>query len=373
MFVIITRFSSEINSFFRSLKSKKWNKDINITLIKRGHSMKPILFLLTGGTIGSTVEKGIIRTDAFSCEAIELYCKRYGKTDSFEIVPLMNILSENLQKKHWETLINYLRQINLSNYSGVIITHGSDTLSYSSAFAGLCLHGMACPVILTAADRVPQHPESNAVDNLRAAVILLKNVQQGVYTVYRNPGDRFCSVWLSTRIQEADRILGRFSSIDGRTLCRIEQDRLTITHETLWAAVCQKTFPLFLPESLRLPFDILMIQPYPGMDYRCFVLSDTCRAVLHLTYHSSSASVQTNNSALSFLQLCQQKKVPFYLLSLPRERNNLYETSHCLLQNGAIPLYHCTRESAYAKLLLSVNISSLPEDFIFRNQFLEFL
>lgn len=335
--------------------------------------MKPILFLLTGGTIGSTVEKGIIRTDACSCKAIELYCQRYGKTDSFEIVPLMDILSENLQKKHWEILINYLWQTNLSDYSGVIITHGSDTLSYSSAFVGLCLHGMSCPVILTASDRVPQHPESNAVDNLRAAVILLHHVQQGVYTVYRNPGDSFCSVWLSTRIQEADRVLGRFSSIDDRTLCRIEQDRLIVTNETLWNAACQKRFHLFSTGSLRLPFDVLMIQPYPGMNYHCFVPNDTCRAVLHLTYHSSSASVQRNNSALSLLQLCQQKKIPFYLLSLPREKNNLYETSYCLLKNGAIPFYHCTRESAYAKLLLSVNLSSLPKDFIFQNQFFEFL
>lgn len=329
--------------------------------------MKPILLLLTGGTIGSTVDNGVIHTDSRSCRVLELYEQRYGRDICFETVQLMDILSENLRKEHWVTIVNYLSQTDTDRYSGIIITHGSDTLSYSSAFLGLCLHHLPCPVVLTAADRIPDHPQSNAVCNLRASILLLQNVRQGVYTVYRNPGDSFTSAWLSTRIQEADRVFGRFSSIDGQTFCRIQEDRLLSLNVT-----DAPTLPLSLPYPLTLPFDVLMVQPYPSIDYRCLVPGDTCRAILHLTYHSSSASIQDDNSALSFLLSCRERGIPFYLLSFSDDRDSLYETSHCLLQQGAVSLPHTTKETAYAKLLLSVNVPTvLPPDFLQRSVFFE--
>ena len=74
-------------------------------------------------------------------------------------------------------------------YDGLIITHGSDTLSYSSAFLGLCLCGLDIPVALTAADLVPDDPRSNAVENLRACVEVIEKFRRGVFTVYKNPRD----------------------------------------------------------------------------------------------------------------------------------------------------------------------------------------
>lgn len=202
--------------------------------------MKPILFVLTGGTIGSTVENSVIRTDSSSCRVLTLYREIYGEDVRFETVQLLNILSENLQKKHWECIANYLFQVNLSAYSGVIIAHGSDTLSYSSAFLGVCLSGLSLPVVLTASDRVPDHPESNAVANLRGAVVLIQNVQKGVYTVYRNPTEKDCSVWLSTRIQEADRVYGCFSSIDGYAWAHIINEKLVQTKNSLPLSLIEK-------------------------------------------------------------------------------------------------------------------------------------
>ena len=316
--------------------------------------MQPILLVMTGGTIGSILEKGIIRPDSHVDGALQIYRQQYGQEEQFETIALMNILSENLQKKHWEQLANYLLQTDLSRYSGVIVTHGSDTLSYTGAFLGVCMHKTACPIVLTAADKVPQHPQSNAADNLRTAVWLIRQQRPGVFTVYRNPGDSFCSIWLSAHVREADVVTGRFSSIDGRPLYRIEKDVLLPSEEPL-QTVDEPPPPLSISAPLRLPYDVLLIQPYPGMDYRTIQLRESCRAVLHMTYHSSSASTQPDNSALWFLKKCRHKQIPFYLSSFPRDIDSVYETSHVLLQNGAVPLCHSTKETAYARLLLQVN------------------
>ncbi len=318
--------------------------------------MKPILFLQTGGTIGSVSDHGIIRTGSASCHALDLY-RRICKTDiSFEIVPLMDILSENLQKQHWVRIIRYLLQKDLSPYSGIIITHGSDTLSYSSAMLGLCLHHLPIPVILTAADRIPDDPQSNALVNLHTSVRLIQHISNGVFTVYKNPASSVCQIYLATQIQEADRFVGAFSSPFGKCFGIMENDELIFLQNDLIPKLSQKSFSPLDTTDLTLDQDILLLHPYPGLDYRSITLSDKCKGVMHITYHSSSACADGGNSALSLLSRCQQRHIPFYLASFPKNADSRYESADILLKNGALPIPHCTNESAYAKLLLCMNL-----------------
>ena len=94
--------------------------------------MKKILIITTGGTIGSSVSGGVISVQK-NRERFEGFLREcLGGSFSFEVRALMDILSENLDKQHWETLANYLLSADLQNYCGVIITHGSDTLSYTN-------------------------------------------------------------------------------------------------------------------------------------------------------------------------------------------------------------------------------------------------
>lgn len=318
--------------------------------------MKPILVLTTGGTIGSTLHNGIIHTNANYCRAIELYYERYGADISFEIVNLMNILSENLQKHHWEMMINAILQLNLSRYSGIIITHGSDTLSYTSSMLGLVLCSLPIPVVLTASDLVPDRPESNAVCNIRAAVLLICTIKKGIYTVYRNPNQDDCTIYLATRIHEADRFTGSFSTPFDIPLGKVTNDIIHFNNHQLIEKLSSHFQPYIpLSSPFTLSDDVMMLRPYPGLDYRSISIHHNCKAILHITYHSSSASSFTDNSALYLLQSCLQKEIPLYLASFPNDNVDLYESSYTLIQHGAIPLHHLTDETAFAKLLLCMN------------------
>ncbi len=331
--------------------------------------MKKILVILTGGTIGSAVHNGIINTDPDRLRVLTLYRQHFGTDDTFECIPLLRILSENLSKHHWELLVNDILSRDLSDYEGIIITHGSDTLSYTSAMLSLCLSGLSVPVILTAADYVPDDPRSNALCNLRAAVILIHSLSGGVLTVYRNPSDEYCSVFLSGRIREADRFSDRFSSYDGVPFGKIMQDKLILTHPSLTTDHITQQHPLLTNgQPLSLPYDVLMLRPYPSLPYGSITLSEKIRAVLHLTFHSSTAPSGQPESALTLLQECQRRSVPFYLASFSSNQKDRYESAACLLENGALPLFDIGDESAYAKVLLFCNLPSLHStDFLSKN------
>lgn len=332
--------------------------------------MKKILAVLTGGTIGSSMKNGIISADAGS-SAIEAYKKIYGDDTSFTVIRPMNFLSENLNKRHWEKLVNTLLSMSFKDYDGIIITHGSDTLSYSSSMLSMCLSGIDKPVIITASNLVPDHPESNAAVNLRAAVVMINTVSQGIFTVYKNPCEKYCSVYIPTRIREADRYLGSFSCFEGTPFGRIENDSFVQLSKGPSLSEIENHKPVFtLTEELCLSKEIMLIRPYPSMRYDDITLSKELSAVLHVTYHSSTACSEKENSALSLLLRCRESGIPFYLASFRKDSSSMYETSDVLLKNGALPMFDISDEAAYARLLLYYSLgfeqelSSLP-DFYF--------
>ncbi len=319
--------------------------------------MSKILVVLTGGTIGSSLQHGIIKTDSHGCRCLEKYREIYGEDVTFVTVPLLNLLSENLQPTHWQIMTDFLLKKDLSDFDGVIITHGSDTLSYTSAFLGMVLCHLDKPIVITAADRIPDDPESNAVCNLRAAVVVIRHFKKGVFAVYKNPHDPDCSVFLATRIREADRLLDRFTSADGQCFGTVTNDSLQLTGSPVSPEELQ-THRSPLPSGFSRPLQncVMMVRPYPGMDYRMIQPGPSVRAVLHITYHSASACTEDNNSALTLLRQCRKNKIDFYLASFKKNPGSLYETSHLLLQEGAIPLISLTDEAAYAKLLLCYHL-----------------
>lgn len=335
-----------------------------------GEDMKRILLVLTGGTIGSRTENGIISTDKGSVRVLEMYKEAFPECDTcFDIAEPFEILSENLELKCWERLIRTVTDAELSLYDGIIITHGSDTLSYSSAMLGMCLHGLGLPVVITAADLVPDDERSNALSNFSAAVSLVGMASDGVYTVYQNKPDTAPRVFVPTRITEADRFQDRFGELGdlpemrmvptnggfalegGETLKKLEgrKKRLELT-------------------GLRFDKKVMLIHPYPSADAEMYEPDENTGAALIVTYHSGTAP----ESFCPFIRKCRKKDIPVFLCSMKRGNSAMYESSSTLIENGAVPMYDTGTESAYAKLLLAVNLC--PEDiggFVERDAYFE--
>ena len=159
--------------------------------------MKKILVILTGGTIGSMVSENVVDL----CEGavyrlIDAYEKKYGK-EAFEVINPFSTLSENMTPETWEKLCQVLWNTDFEQYRGVILAHGSDTLSYTAALLGM-LFGRKTLMVLIASNYPIGERGSNGLANLRGAVTFLRKppCSRGAFVIYRDGNGKMPVYWI---------------------------------------------------------------------------------------------------------------------------------------------------------------------------------
>lgn len=319
--------------------------------------MARILVVLTGGTIGSIGDGEIIDVDErASLLLMEKYYKNYSRNDEFAFTQPLNIASENLETRHWEIVVNHILGYNIDGYDGIIITHGSDTLSYSSAMLSMCLCHLSIPIVLTAANYVVTDERSNALNNFYASVSIIKNFSRGVFTVF---GDKIgkSRVFLPTRILEADGLNDTFQSFGGMELGFVNDGTFEFTDIIINPdknKIEQKRKPI-LSDRLSLSKKVILVRQYPGLDFGNIIIGEDVGAVLLVTYHSQTARTTGKGNVSLLVENCRKRDINVYCTPF-KNKNENYKSSAELMKLGCIPIYKTSAESAYAKLLLACNI-----------------
>lgn len=322
--------------------------------------MKHILLVFTGGTIGSQLANGTIDTDRSAAyRLIQLFRANAGCQAEIEFKTLqpLQILSENLHPRAWPAIINAIEAEDLNAYDGIIVTHGTDSLAYSAAMLGIYFNNLKLPLMLVSSDKPLDDPTANGLANFICAVEFIRQrVALGVYVPYRNPGSTL-SVHLGTRLHSCLPLSSDFISVHSQALANFSDGR--------FSSLPVQPKPEPSPQPLRSQFArILMIRPYPGLDYSNFNL-DKVDVILHDLYHSGTACVSPQwgetHSLIAFSQRCKQLAIPLYLAPAIYSEN-AYRSTRQLLDHGAKILWNVSLESAYAKLALAYGNFSNPRD-----------
>lgn len=311
--------------------------------------MKNILLVFTGGTIGSTAMEGTINTsDAAAFKLIQLFQQHYRDHQDihFKCLRPMQLLSENLAPAAWEIIIQAIEAEDIKLYDGIIMTHGTDTLAFTTAALGLYFNALAMPLLLVSSDHPLDHPAASGLVNFIAAVEFVRQQKQaGVFVPYTNR-HQATQIHLGTRLASSLQLSGDFMSVQGKSYGQFENGLFSFNHA-------------FTRAEVRLKADfskrVLLIKPYPGLDYAYFNL-DAVELVLHDLYHSGTAcSTQQwgdKFSLLAFIKRCRERGIKVYLAPAIKSEN-AYESTRELLEAGAIMIWNQSLESAYAKLLLA--------------------
>lgn len=341
--------------------------------------MKKILVVFTGGTIGSRTQGRIINVDRQQSHALlTQYVQKYGETANFLPVQPLQLLSENITYSTWNTLCAYLFSIDLQAFDGVIITHGSDTLSYTAALVSFLLRHTPVPVILTAADRPLEDEKSNGLENFKAAVDFITNAGlKGVFVSYRDKQEKQ-AMYLASRLCQADPYLDVFTPFGGAPFGYIEHGAFVLDKNPCNPKpeeLCVRQKPVFMQPPVFIT-PVLMVQPYPNMQYDLFPVQNTKVVLLYL-YHSATACTQGEEatSVLPFIERCRRQKTAVYGASFKRRQaSGLYATEHALLQAGVAPLFNISPEAAYTKLCIAYNQNETePERLMQQTLFFETL
>lgn len=295
---------------------------------KRGDIVK-IKVILTGGTIGSENRGGVIYDNAEK-DIVDFYQSKTQSDIVFEKFYPYNILSENISIENWNSLIEELKKDNTC-YDGIIITHGSDTLSYTSAMVSLFCKNTRVPVVLTGADKVLSDPLSNGLENFATAVSLIRDKRIGVWT-------SFSGIFSASCIMEADCFTDRF-----------RRGGMPEDYKEDFAGVFiadNKNFP----ENFHFKNRVKIIKEYPFADYSNVVIKEEEKAVLLVGYHSGTAN---ENTVKTLLHKCKEKNIKLYLQG-QKTNGGMYSSTDSLAKQGVNILYDMTPEFAFAYLMFMV-------------------
>lgn len=135
----------------------------------------PVLVIYTGGTIGMREStNGLTPGGDFAARmhrALEtLPAEKRQMLPRVEVISYSPLIdSSSTTPLDWQTLADDIRARH-ADYAGVVVVHGTDTLSWTAASLAFQLHGMTRPVVVTGAMHPLEAPDSDARDNLYGAL-----------------------------------------------------------------------------------------------------------------------------------------------------------------------------------------------------------
>lgn len=320
--------------------------------------MKRILLVFTGGTIGSSVTGHTIDTDPQNTfRLIQLYRQNHSRSAEiiFETCSPIEILSENLFPNVWIAIISTIhsRIENDPPYDGIVVTHGTDTLAYTACALSFSFAGhLQIPLVLVSSNYPLTDIRANGLENFNCALeFICQRPESGVFVAYRNP-DQITEIHLGSRLLSCLPLSGDFISVQSKTYLEFNGHHFTKLNSH--SSPIETNSPA-LPPKVHFSTRVLLIKPYPGLNYAQFDLQHF-DAVLHDLYHSGTACVTNrwgdDHSLIHFLGKCRQFDIPVYLA--PAASNaDTYSSTQALLTHGAHIIWDMSLEAAYVKLLLA--------------------
>ncbi|MCX7102002.1 MAG: asparaginase domain-containing protein [Methylobacter sp.] len=315
--------------------------------------MKNILLVFTGGTIGSVSTNGTINTsEATSFTLIQLFQQHFKNHQliHFDIIQPLQILSENLAPLAWPTLISSIDAAKRQHYDGIIITHGTDTLAYTACALSFYFNKIKIPMFLVSSDYPLANPKANGLENFICAIEFILQIKKpGVFVAYQNK-NQITQVHKASHLTCSLQLGGDFFSVQNKSYMQYETRQFQLLSSEQFQSPIENI-------SLKAVFSerILMIRPYPGLDYSRFNL-DNIDAVLHDLYHSGTAcsSLQwgENYSLIEFIKCCKKRGICVYLAPAIKSAD-AYLSTQTLIEHGSEIIWNMSLEAAYVKLLLA--------------------
>lgn len=319
-----------------------------------------LLFVFTGGTIGSTQTGDTISTDKNkSYKIINAYKEKYGIGFDYEVTEPYTELSENNTGKHIKMLAGCICEAIKKNYDGIIVTHGTDTLQYSASAIGYTLGLNSIPVCFVAANAPIESPVSNALDNLHGAVRFLESKGgRGVFVVYRNSASKVVLVHRATRLLESKAYSDEVISAINTPYGRLDGD-FTFIKNPAYSEMTDSIATLSCKSIREVNNRAIVIPAYPGMLYP--EIPETVKYIIVNTYHSGTLDTKSEGARKFFFD-AKAKGITVFATGI--YDGPQYASAKCYTELGINPIINISPVVAYIKLWLADSMEKKPLEII---------
>ncbi|MEM0075429.1 MAG: Glu-tRNA(Gln) amidotransferase subunit GatD [Nitrososphaerota archaeon] len=311
-----------------------------------------VLILGTGGTIASRIDyrTGGVRA-VISSEELYHLVPELSSIAEITTDILFNIYSENMTSEHWSKIATRVAEAIRAGYDGVVITHGTDTLHYTSAALTFALESPPLPVVLVGAQRSSDRPSSDSASNLIGAVkFAAESRAKGVFVVMHDgPSDDELAVHSGVRVRKLHTSRrDAFKSVNSEPVARVKNDKIEILEESIREEKESGSFRLFEKFDDR----AALLKVYPGFHHsiikdlvdngiRGFILEGTGLGHAPKSSYGAITYAMSKGAFVGMTSQCINGSV----------RMTVYDTGRDLLSIGVKPLGDMLSEVALAKLM----------------------
>ena len=165
--------------------------------------LPPLSIISTGGTIASRIDyrTGAV-TSQFDADDILRAIPGLSGIARYRTTQLYTILSENMTPAIWQELAAAVYKEIKSGATGVIVTHGTDTMSYSSAAVSFMVD-TPVPVIFVGSQRSADRPSSdNTMNALCSATAAVSPLGEVAVVMHASTSDDRCAIHRATRVRK---------------------------------------------------------------------------------------------------------------------------------------------------------------------------
>ena len=183
-------------------KEKKKTKEVKI----KEKKLPKIDIIMTGGTISSQLdpETGGVKWLTTPEDLFKFYPRMFDIINVRKVKQPFMKASENMDFHDWKTLAQEVADsLNDKEVEGVILTHGTDFLHYTSAALSFFLKDINKPIVLTYSQRSTDRASSDAALNLQcSAYAALSNIAEVMLVGHASSDDNFCFAMPGTKVRK---------------------------------------------------------------------------------------------------------------------------------------------------------------------------
>ena len=175
-------------------------------IIKQNENLPSISLVSTGGTIGTHVDykTGGVNMSRTPEEILSTVPELLEIVNIKHIIPVAMKGSEDLSYKDWQKIAESVyEQLIKPEIKGIIISHGTDTLTWTGTALSFMLENINKPILMVGAQRSPDRASFDGAMNLICAAQFIKEEIPGIYTVMHGSiNDDFCSIIRATKCRK---------------------------------------------------------------------------------------------------------------------------------------------------------------------------
>ena len=318
--------------------------------IEHSEGLPKILLLSTGGTIASKIDyrTGAV-TPVLTAEELNSSVPELAKIANIDAQVLFSEYSENIMPEHWLDLAKKINEFEKSDYSGIIIAHGTDTMHYTSSFLSFALAGFPIPIVLVGSQRSSDRASSDAALNLIGATkFISESNPKGIYIVmHQDENDDTIACHLGTRVRKNHTSKrGAFQTIGDNPAFIIAENQIQKNFSEDYFKINE-----YQPK-INLDTKVALVKYHPGYDpnllnqiiemgFKGIIFEGTGLGHIGKTMYETVKKANEKGIFLGMTSQCIDGRV----------RMTVYESGRDLLDLGIIPLENMIPEVALVKAM----------------------